>query len=250
MKYLIIGLGIYGANLARDLTEMGHEVIGADDCQSNIESLKNYISTVYLIDSTEENQLAVLPLLNVDLVIVAIGENFGASIKTVALLKKAGVKHIYARAIDTLHEAILQSFEIDRIITPEQRAAEDLTHELELGTEVTTLKVDADNVVVNFAVQGLHPRAHLCRPVNETGPRLRPDTCCCKPPYRDLQHTRHKTHDSQTPRRQSDCHRHSRRHNHNLRQPQENHRLLQGLKFLKSQCSPLRNLLKFHNFVF
>ncbi len=153
MKYLIIGLGIYGANLARDLTEMGHEVIGADDCQSNIESLKNYISTVYLIDSTEENQLAVLPLLNVDRVIVAIGENFGASIKTVALLKKAGVKHIYARAIDTLHEAILQSFEIDRIITPEQRAAEDLTHELELGSEVTTLKVDADNVVVNFAVQ-------------------------------------------------------------------------------------------------
>ena len=153
MKYLIIGLGIYGANLARDLTEMGHEVIGADDCQSNIESLNNYISTVYLIDSTEENQLAVLPLLNVDLVIVAIGENFGASIKTVALLKKAGVKHIYARAIDTLHEAILQSFEIDRIITPEQRAAEDLTHELELGSEVTTLKVDADNVVVNFAVQ-------------------------------------------------------------------------------------------------
>ena len=153
MKYLIIGLGIYGANLARDLTELGHEVMGADDCLSNIVSLKNYISTVYLIDSTEENQLAVLPLLNVDLVIVAIGENFGASIKTVALLKKAGVKHIYARAIDTLHEAILQSFEIDRIITPEQRAAEDLTHELELGSEVTTLKVDADNVVVNFAVQ-------------------------------------------------------------------------------------------------
>lgn len=153
MKYLIIGLGIYGANLARDLTEIGHEVIGADDCQSNIESLKNYISTVYQIDSTEENQLAVLPLLNVDLVIVAIGENFGASIKTVALLKKAGVKHIYARAIDKLHEAILRSFEIDRIITPEQRAAEDLTHELELGSNVITLRVDADNVVANFAVK-------------------------------------------------------------------------------------------------
>lgn len=153
MKFLIIGLGIYGENLARDLTEMGHEVIGADNCQSSIESLKNYISTVYLIDATEESQLAVLPLLNVDLVIVAIGENFGASIKTVALLKKAGVKHIYARAIDTLHEAILRSFEIDRIITPEQRAAEDLTHELELGSDVNTLKVDADTVVVNFGVQ-------------------------------------------------------------------------------------------------
>ena len=151
MKFLIIGLGIYGENLARDLTEMGHEVIGADNSQSSIESPKNYISTVYLIDSTEESQLAVLPLLNVDLVIVAIGENFGASIKTVALLKKAGVKHIYARAIDTLHEAILRSFEIDRIITPEQRAAEDLT--LELGLDVKTLKVDADTMVVSFGVQ-------------------------------------------------------------------------------------------------
>ncbi len=152
MKFLIIGLGIYGENLARDLTEMGHDVIGADICRSNVESLKNFISTVYLIDSTDENQLAVLPLLNVDLVIVDIGENFGASIKTVALLKKAGVKHIYARAIDTLHEAILSSFEIDRILTPEQRAAADLTHELELGSHVVSLRVDDDNVVVNFDV--------------------------------------------------------------------------------------------------
>ena len=90
MRYLIIGLGIYGENLARDLTAMGHEVIGADRSQSHVEALKEYISTVYLIDSTEESQLSVLPLRNVDLVIVAIGENFGASIKTVALLKKAG----------------------------------------------------------------------------------------------------------------------------------------------------------------
>lgn len=151
MRYLIIGLGIYGENLARDLTAMGHEVIGADRNKSNIDAIKDYISTVYLIDSTEPSQLEVLPLRNVDLVIVAIGENFGASIKTVALLKKAGVKHIFARAIDTLHEAILDSFEIDRIITPEQRAAADLSRELELGNAVTSLKVDADNVVLSVA---------------------------------------------------------------------------------------------------
>lgn len=151
MRFLIIGLGIYGENLARDLTDMGHEVIGADWKQTHIEGLKDVISTVYLVDSTEESQLMVLPLLNVDLVVVAIGENFGASIKTVALLKKAGVKHIYARAIDTLHEAILQSFDIDRILTPEQRAASDLTLELALGTQVETLAVDKENVVINFA---------------------------------------------------------------------------------------------------
>lgn len=150
MKYLIIGLGIYGANLAVDLTRLGHEVIGADNRQSNIDAIKNYVSTVYVIDSTEESSLNVLPLNNVDLVIVAIGENFGASIKTVALLKKMGVKHIYARAIDKIHESILEGFNIDRIITPEQRAAADLTHEMELGTDVTSIKIDSQNYILKF----------------------------------------------------------------------------------------------------
>lgn len=150
MRYLIIGLGIYGSNLARDLTDMGHEVIGADNRQTRIESIKEYISTVYLIDSTEETALEVLPLKNVDVVIVAIGENFGASVRTVALLKQFGVRHIYARAIDKLHESILQGFEVERIITPEQRAAADLSHEMELGTAVESLAVDADNFVLKF----------------------------------------------------------------------------------------------------
>lgn len=150
MRYLIIGLGIYGSNLALDLTALGHEVIGADNRQNNIEAIKDYISTVYLIDSTEESALSVLPLKNVDLVIVAIGENFGASVKTVALLKKMGVKHIYARAIDKLHESILEGFEIDRILTPEQRAAADLTHEMELGSRVETLKIDEDTYILKF----------------------------------------------------------------------------------------------------
>lgn len=150
MKYLIIGLGIYGANLAVDLTRLGHEVIGADNRQSNIDAIKNYVSTVYVIDSTEESSLNVLPLNNVDLVIVAIGENFGASIKTVALLKKMGVKHIYARAIDKIHESILEGLDIDRIITPEQRAAADLTHEMELGTDVTSIKIDSQNYILKF----------------------------------------------------------------------------------------------------
>ncbi len=152
MRYLILGLGIYGSNLARDLTNMGHEVIGVDKCQANIDAIKDYISTVYMIDVTEQASLTLLPLDNVDLVIVAIGENFGASIKVVAMLKKLNIKHIFARAIDRLHESILQGFEIDRILTPEQRAARDLTFEMGLGSNVQSLAVDDEHYVLKFKV--------------------------------------------------------------------------------------------------
>lgn len=152
MRYLIIGLGIYGANLARDLVQQGHEVIGADSSHSKIEEIKDYITTAYTIDTTEENALSVLPLGNVDVVIVAIGENFGASVRTVAILKKAGVKTIYARAIDELHEDILESFKVSRILRPEQRAALDLTHEMAFGADVNAMRVTAQDYVLNFAV--------------------------------------------------------------------------------------------------
>ena len=150
MRYLVIGLGIYGANLARDLVAQGHEVIGADSSRVTVDAIKDYITTAYIIDTTEEAALGVLPLRNIDLVIVAIGENSGASVKTVALLKKAGVKKIYARAIDPLHESILESFKVDRILRPEQRAALDLTHEMALGTDVEALRLTDDSYILKF----------------------------------------------------------------------------------------------------
>lgn len=155
MRYLIIGLGIYGSNLARDLTDMGHEVIGADRSGVLVDTIKDYISTAYVIDSTDETALSALPLNAVDLVIVAIGENFGANIKTVALLKKLGVKHIYARAADPIHRSILEGLKIDRILTPEQRAAHDLSQEMALGHQAEVMKVDADSYVICFQLQDI-----------------------------------------------------------------------------------------------
>ncbi len=148
MRYLIIGLGIYGSNLAKDLTDMGHEVIAADIRPANVEAIKEYVSTTYILDSSDAAALAALPLKNVDLVIVAIGENFGASVKTVALLRKLGVENLYARAIDDVHRAILQALQVKRILDPEQRAAHDLVNEMVLGTDLDALQVDNQRYVM------------------------------------------------------------------------------------------------------
>ena len=152
MRYLIIGLGIYGTNLARDLASMGHEVIGCDRSESKVQAVKEFIATTYIVDSTDEEALGVLPLKGVDLVFVCIGEDFGASVKTVALLKKLDVKHIYARAIDELHYAILSCFHLDRIITPEQSAARHLAREMSIGTHLTTMTVTDTDFVANMPV--------------------------------------------------------------------------------------------------
>lgn len=152
MKYIIIGLGNYGHVLAEELSALGHEVIGADISAGRVDSLKDKVATAFVIDATDGQALSVLPLNSVDVVIVAIGENFGASIRVVALLKQKKVKRIYARAIDGVHRSVLEAFGLDRILTPEEDAARGLVHLLEFGADIETFRVDSNYYVVNFTV--------------------------------------------------------------------------------------------------
>ena len=152
MRYMIIGLGTYGRELSINLALHGNEVIGVDNQESNIEAIKDKLSTVYQLDSCDENALKMLPLRNMDVIIVAIGEDFGASLRTVALLKKMGLKHIYARAIDNLHESVLEAFNLDRILAPEKRAAKDLTFELAFAANCTSFNISDDYIILKMRV--------------------------------------------------------------------------------------------------
>lgn len=152
MKYLIIGLGNYGGVLAEELTALGHEVVGVDSEELQAERYKDKVATTYVLDATDEMALSVLPLNGVDIVIVAIGENFGASVRIVSLLKKRNVKHIYARAVDEVHKAVLDVFSLDRILTPEKDAARLLVQLMELDAEVEHFSIDENNYVFKFSV--------------------------------------------------------------------------------------------------
>lgn len=152
MKYIIIGLGNYGHMLAEELSAEGHEVVGVDISAGRVDNVKEKIATAFVIDATDDQALSVLPLNSVDVVIVAIGENFGASIRVVALLKQHKVKRVYARAIDAVHRSVLEAFDLERILTPEEDAARGLVHLMEYGADIETFRVDADYYVMKFTV--------------------------------------------------------------------------------------------------
>lgn len=105
-----------------------------------------------MLDATDELALETLPLREIDVVIVAIGENFGASVRVVALLKQKKVKHIFARAIDSVHKAILEAFAIDKVLTPEKDAAREFVQFLALGIHAESFRVDEDYYVIKFKV--------------------------------------------------------------------------------------------------
>ncbi len=150
MKCIVIGLGTYGRVLVEELSALGHEVVAADIEANNVDRVKDRCSAAFQIDAIDEQALAILPFRTVDVVIVAIGANLGASVRIVALLKKMGVNHIFARATDMVHRNILQAFNIEKILIPEEEAARTLVRQMDLGVKVDLFRIDNDYCVYKF----------------------------------------------------------------------------------------------------
>ena len=123
MKFIVIGLGNFGSALSARLTSMGHEVIGIDGNRQKTEIFKDVITQTICLDATNEQALSTLPLKECDYAIVTIGEDFGASVMTTALLKQAGVKKLVSRAISPLHHKVIETLGVDMILQPEYDAA-------------------------------------------------------------------------------------------------------------------------------
>lgn len=152
MKYIIVGLGNFGGYLAKLLTNLGHEVIGIDNLESRIEIVKDSITHAIVMDATDQAAVKNLPLKDTDIVIIAIGEDLGASIMSIAIFKQLKSKRIIARAINDLHETVIQAIGVDEIIHPEEETADRLSKRLEMKGVLDSLEISDEYNIVEVKV--------------------------------------------------------------------------------------------------
>ncbi len=152
MKYILIGLGNFGASLAEKLTLMGNEVIGVDLKQSRIEDIKHRITHAVNLDATEIGAVSNLPLKDSDVVIVAIGEDMGANIMATALMKQMKVKRLISRAVSPLQEKVLQAMGVEEIIHPEEETAERWSKKLNLRGVVDSFVLSDEYSIIEIKV--------------------------------------------------------------------------------------------------
>lgn len=165
MKYIIIGLGNFGASLAQKLTEQGNEVIGIDTNMSKVDAYKEKISHTICMDATDEFTVSGLPLQETDIIIVAIGEDQGSNLMTTALLKNFEVKRLISRAINPLHEKVLQAIGVDEIVHPEEETAERWAKKLCLSNVVDSFELNDDYSIIEAKV----PADYVGKTVREVG---------------------------------------------------------------------------------
>ncbi|MEW5814484.1 MAG: TrkA family potassium uptake protein [Spirochaetota bacterium] len=117
--FAVLGLGAFGVEVCRVIAEKGGKVIAVDNQPSLIDKVKDTVTQAMLLDSTDEEALTSAALDDVDVAVVAIGENIEASILTTALLKKIGIPYIFARATSDIHQQVLKQVGANEVVNIE-----------------------------------------------------------------------------------------------------------------------------------
>lgn len=118
--FTVIGLGRFGVAASMELIYLGHTVTGVDRDAKIAEKYVDDFTQVMICDSTDENALKELDLINSDAVLVAIGEDMESSLLCILALKKIGVKEIWVKASSRAHHTIVSKLGVARIIHPEE----------------------------------------------------------------------------------------------------------------------------------
>ena len=120
---LLLGLGRFGRNVAIQLNNLGHEVMGVDIDEEKVNEVMDIVTNAQIGDSTNEAFLRTLGVDEYDVCFVTISNDFQSSLETTCLLKELGAKFVVSRAERDGQEKFLLRNGADKEVYPEKQVA-------------------------------------------------------------------------------------------------------------------------------
>lgn len=149
--YAVLGLGRYGAAVAKELVANGAEVLAVDKNQSIVDDLAGELPLCKCADITDPAVIKQLGIENIDVAIVSMANNIEASVMAITLCKEAGVKTVIAKSAIEIHGKIFTRVGADQVVLPEQESGMRLAKNLlsagfvdmiELSQDVSMVEID------------------------------------------------------------------------------------------------------------
>ncbi len=152
MKCCIIGLGVFGKNLARNLAQLGADVLAIDRREDNVAQIKDEVGAAVVMDFDDPAPLAHFPIDEMDAVVIAIGDDFEHSMALTVKSQELGAKRIVCRVLSPMHERLLRLLKADRLVVPEEVAARGLAHSLLMHGVLDGFDMGNEHSIIEAAV--------------------------------------------------------------------------------------------------
>lgn len=169
-SYIVIGLGRFGSEVAKQLCALGCEVLAVDIHSDLVQQISGEVTHAVVGDCQDKEVLRALGARDFDCAVVAIGDHLAASVLITMNLKELGVPYIVCKAHDETYRRVLEKLGADRVVIPEQENACRLARSLsspnvldyiELSEDFGIVEVPAPKSWVDKTLAELNVRAKL-----------------------------------------------------------------------------------------
>ena len=168
--FIVIGLGLFGAETARKLCTHGCEVLAMEIRSDLVQQVAADVTHAVVGDGQDKEVLRALGAGKFDCAIIAIGDDLAASVLTTMNLKELGVPYVICKAHDETHRRVLEKLGVDRVVIPECEFGGKLARSLsshnvldyiELSQDHGILEIPAPKSWVGQTLRQLNVRAKL-----------------------------------------------------------------------------------------
>ncbi|MGV8078825.1 MAG: potassium channel family protein [Syntrophales bacterium] len=150
-RVIVIGLGIFGFNIAKELFENGFEVIAVDKNRDAVQRIRDFATKAVLADGTDREIMDLIGIQEEDLAIISFGEDLAASTLITLHLKQIGVKTIIVKAPSEDHKLILERVGATEVVIPEKEVAAKLAKGLRSPNVLDYLPLSDDYMISEIA---------------------------------------------------------------------------------------------------
>lgn len=150
-QFAVIGLGRFGSSLARNLTELGADVMAIDIDETLVNEATEYVDEALQLDATNSKALDEIGIQDYDAVAVCVAHE-QVSIMIAMLCIEKGAPHVICKAKTDIQAAVLYKIGVEQCVFPEREAGRNLAHKMmtsnilrsiELSDEYGTVEMEA-----------------------------------------------------------------------------------------------------------
>lgn len=146
----VLGLGVFGSSIAKELNEFDCEVIAIDLDMDNVERIERYVTQAVQGNITDLDFLRSVGLESCDTAVVATGTSLEASVLAVMNCKKLGIPSIIAKAKNKSFMEVLYEIGATKVIRPEKEAGTRVAKNILRSRITDIVDLDEDYAVIEF----------------------------------------------------------------------------------------------------
>ena len=147
VSVLLIGMGKFGRELGERLLGMGDEVMIVDKNEDTVNALSSRYTNALIMNCMVIDNLRSMDIPSFDVCVVAIGDDFQASLEITSNLKDLGAKKVVSKASTEIQRKFLTRAGADEVIYPDKDVAEKLAVTLNSANVINFIELDNEHAI-------------------------------------------------------------------------------------------------------